>query len=81
MKQINVAVPGFLTSPPLEGSHQAVLPVQHIVEDRAPSPGLAREEETVKIIEVVDSKEDFEVFDKPDPVESPSTNSRSLPSA
>ena len=46
-----------------------------------PSPGLAREEETVKIIEVVDSKEDFEVFDQPDSIESPSTNSRSLPSA
>ena len=80
LKQINVAVHGFLTSLPHEGSHQAILPVRHIVEDRATSPGSAREEETVKIIEVVDFKEDFEVFDRPDPIESPSTTSRPLPS-
>lgn len=35
----------------------------------------------VKIIEVVDSEEDFEVFDWPDSIESPSTTCRPLRSA
>ena len=79
LKQINIAVPGFLIGPPLEGTHQVVLPVQSIVEEGATSPGSAREEEMVKIIKVTDSKEEFEVFDQLDLTESPSTTSRFLP--
>ena len=41
LKQINVTVPGFLTGPPPEGTHQAVLPVQPIAEEGATSLGLA----------------------------------------
>ena len=40
-----------------------------------------RREEVVKIIKVIDSEEDFEVFDQPDLTESPSTTSKFLPSA
>ena len=79
LKQINIAVPGFLTSLPLEGTHQAVLPVQSIAEEGATSLGSAREKEVVKIIKVTDSKEEFEVFDQLDLTESPSTTSRFLP--
>ena len=81
LKQINIAVPGFLTGPPLEGTHQAVLLVQPIAEEGATSSGSAREEEMVKIIKVTDSEEEFEVFDQLDLTESPSTTSRFLPSA
>lgn len=41
LKQINIAVPRFLTGLPLEGTHQAVLPVQPIAEEGATSPGSA----------------------------------------
>lgn len=81
LKQIHVVVPAFLTSPPPEGSHHAVLPVHHIVEDKATSPSSSQEEETIKIIEMVDSEGDFEVFDRTDPIDSPSTTSRPLPFA
>ena len=81
LKQINVAVLGFLTGPLLEGTHQAMLPVQLIAEERATSSGLAREEELVKIIEVTDSEEDFEVYDQPDLIKSLGTTSRPLSSA
>ena len=81
LKQINIAVPGFLTGPPLEGTHQAVLLVQPIAEEGATSSGSAQEEEMVKIIKVTDSEEEFEVFDQLDLTESPSTTSRFLPSA
>ena len=79
LKQINITVLGFLTGPPLEGTHQAVLLVQPIAEEGATSSGSAREEEMVKIIKVTDSEEEFEVFDQLDLTESPSTTSRFLP--
>ena len=47
---------------------------------RITSPGLAREEEMVKIIKVTDFEEEFEVFDQLDLTESPSTTSKFLPS-
>jgi len=41
-----------------------------------------QEEEVVRVFEVVDSEEeDFEVFDRLDPVDSPTTSPRHLPSA
>lgn len=50
----------FLTDLPPEGTHQAELPIQHIVkEEMTPVP----KEERVRVIEVVDLEEDFEVFD------------------
>ena len=56
-----------------------MLLVQPIAEEGATSPGSAREEEVVKIIKVIDSEEEFEVFDQLDLTESPSTTSRFLP--
>ena len=79
LNQINVAVPRFLIGPPLEGTHQAVLPVQSTIEEGATSLGSTQEEEVVKIIKMIDSEEDFEVFDQLDLIESPSTTSRFLP--
>ena len=76
LHQINVAIPRFLTSPPSEGTLQVELPTQCIAEEETT---LAQDEETVKVIEVVDSEEDFEVFDRPYPTESPGTTSGSLP--
>ena len=80
LKQINIVVLGFLIGPLLEGTYQAMLPVQLVAEERATFSGLAREEELVKIIEVTDSEEDFEVFDQPDLTKSPGTTSRPLSS-
>ena len=40
-----------------------MLPIQPTAEERATSSNLAREKEAVKIIEVTNFEEDFEVFD------------------
>lgn len=40
----------------------------------------AQEEETIRVFEVVDSEEDFKVFNRPDLAKSPNLNPRLLPS-
>ena len=81
LQQINITVPRFLTSPPPEGTHQVELPTQSVTKEEATSSHLALEEETVRVIEVLDSEEDFEVFDQPLPIKSPGATFRHLPSA
>lgn len=63
LHQINIAVPGFLLDPPLEGTQLVELPSQRSAEEEATSshPVL---KETMKVVEVLDSEEDFEVFDQ-----------------
>ena len=56
-------MPKFLGNPPPEGPQQVGLPNQWVTKKEATSSHLAPEEETTKVIEVVDSKEHFEVFD------------------
>ena len=63
LQQINIAVPGFLTSPPPKGTHQVELPTQSVIKEEATFSHSALEEETIRAIDVLDSKEDFEVFD------------------
>ena len=81
MQQINIAVPRFLASPPLEGTEQVELPIQRVTKKEATSSHPTPEEEMTRIIEVVDSEEDFEVFDQPLPTESPRATFSHLPSA
>ena len=80
LQQINIVVPGFLASPLLEGTHQVELPTQCITEEKATSSHLAPKEETVRVIEVLNSEEDFEVFDQPFLTESPRATFSHLPS-
>ena len=63
LQQINIAIPDFFASTPLEGTQLVELPFQHSAEEEATSshPVL---EETAKVVEVLDSDEDFEVFDQ-----------------
>ena len=82
LHQINVAMPGFLTGPPPEGTHQVELPNQRATEEEVISSDSTQEEEATSVFEVVDlEEEDFEIFDQPHPTESPSNTSRPLPSA
>ena len=63
LQQINIAIPVFLVSTPPEGTQPVELPLQRSAEEKATSsyPVL---EETAKVMEVLDSEEDFEVFDQ-----------------
>ena len=81
LQQINIAVARFLASPPLEGTQQVELPIQRVTKEEATSLHPAPEEENIRIIEVVDSEEDFKVFDQPFPTESPRASFSRLPSA
>lgn len=69
LHQINIAVPGFLvTSPVLEGVQQIELPFLRAVEEEAtPSQATIKEEEVV--VEISESKDDFEIFNQPLPLE------------
>lgn len=78
MQQINVAVPGFVTIPPPEGTHQIVLLAQHIAKEEVTSSNPTQEGEAAKMIKVVDSEKDFEVFDRLDPTKSLGTIFRPL---
>ena len=66
--QINIAVLGFLTGPPPEGTHLIELPSQCSAKEEATSSHLVFEEAT-KVVEVSDSEEDFEIFDQPQSLE------------
>ena len=74
-------MPGFVTGPPLEGTHQVELPDQYTVEEEVVFLDSEQGEETIWVLEVVDSKEDFEVFDRPNIAESLNLSPRSLPFA
>lgn len=81
LHQIEVTVPTFLTKPSPKGTHQIELLDQRAVVEEVVSSNSMQEEETVGLFEVVDSKEDFEVFDQPDLTESSGTTPRPLPFA
>ena len=70
LHQINIIVPDFLGSPPLASTQPVELPIQRASGEEATSSHLAPEEELNKVIEVIDSEEDFEVFDQSSPIES-----------
>ena len=57
------------------------MPIQRVTKEEATSSHPAPEEETIRIIEVVDSEEDFKVFDQPFPTESLRASFSRLPSA
>lgn len=80
LKQINIAVPGFLNSPPPKSTHQVKLPTQCATKEEATSSNLAQKEEAVKEIEVVDFEEDFEIFNRPHLTKPLGTPFRHLPS-
>jgi len=68
--------------PSHKGTHQVELPNKCATKEKVISSDLTQEEEAAKVFEVVDSEEeDFEIFDQPHPIESPSNTSRPLPSA
>ena len=81
LQQINVAIPGFLGSPPPTGIHPIELPIQRAFGEEVTSSYPAPEEEVAKVIEVTDSKEDFMVFDRSSPIKSPNVSFSHLPSA
>ena len=74
LHQINIAVPGFLViGPILEGVQQIELPFLRAVEEEAtPSQATIKEEEVV--VEISESKDDFEIFNQPLPSEPLVTN-------
>ena len=71
----------FLASPPPEGTQQVELPIQLFTKEEATSSHPSPEEETIRIIEVVDFEEESEVFDQPLPTESLHATFFHLPSA
>ena len=81
LHQINIVVPGFLGGPPPVGTQPVELPTQRVSREEATSLYPAPEEEVTKVIEVVDSEEDFKVFDRSSPMESPHTSLSYLPFA
>ena len=80
LHQINITILGFLTGPPPEGTHQVELPTQRCAKEELTSSHLALEE-VVKVVEVLDSKEDFEAFNQPWSPESPGATFNHLPPA
>ena len=73
LHQINIAVPSFLNGPHLVSTHSVELPTQRASKEEVTSNPVL-EEEATKVIEVVDSSEDFNedfgVFDQSFPTES-----------
>ena len=74
LHQINIAVPGFLSSPPPGNTHPVELPTQRASKEEVTSSNPVPKEEATKVIQVVDSSEDFDedlgVFDQSFPTES-----------
>ena len=81
---INIVVPSFLN---LGLGPQGLLEVepllQYKVEDEATHslPDTKEEEEKVDVVEVPDSEDDFEVFNRPQSLEAPTGDFSHLPSA
>lgn len=74
------------------GTQSAELPIQRVPKEEATfsylapkeeatSSYLAPKEEVTKVIEVLDSEEDFEAFNRSSPIESPYTSPSYLPPA
>lgn len=81
LHSIEIEVPGFIIDPPPEGTHQVELPNQPTIEEKVIFSDSTQEEEAVRVFEVIYLEEEFEVFDRPDLVESSITTPRPLPSA
>ena len=62
LHQINIVVLGFLIGPPSKGAHQIKLPFQLSAEEEVTSSHLVPKE-AIKVVEVLDSEDDFEAFD------------------
>ena len=71
LHQINITVSGFLVTGLIpKGVQQVELPFQHITEEVAtPSQPIIKEEE--QAVEVLDSEDEFEVFNQPQSLEPP----------
>lgn len=79
---INIAVPSFLNlSPTLEGVQEVDLPLQYTAEEATLSQLAIKEEEEEEIVEVSDSKDDFEVFNQPRSLEVPTGDLSHIPPA
>ena len=81
LQQINIAIPGFLDSPPPKGTQQVELPTQCVTREEAISLHPTSKEETFRVIEVTDFEKDFKVFDQSPPIESPHATFSHLPTA
>ena len=81
--KIDVAVEGFIKGPPLAGTLPVELTayqVDQIIQAKEePIPSEKEQEEVVKETVIVDLEEGFEIFDRPNPTESPETSSRPRP--
>ena len=81
LHQINIVVLGFLSGLPPASAKPVELFVQRAPKEEATLSHPIPEQEVTKIIEVVDFKEDFDVFDHSSPIESPCASSVYLPFA
>nr|POE46583.1 hypothetical protein CFP56_45693 [Quercus suber] len=81
LHQINIVIPSFLDAGlVLEGVQQAKLPFQHTTEEEAtPSQPAIKEEE--QVVEVLDSEDEFEVFNQPQSPKAPAGDYSHLPPA
>lgn len=61
LKLINIVVPGFVAGIPPKDTQQVELLFQCTVEEEA-TPSQLAPKETVRVVEVLDSEEDFEDF-------------------
>ena len=66
LHQINIAIPGFLTGPPPEGTHQVELPSQHSAEEEATFSHLIPKE-AVEVVEVSNFDEVLKLLASPKP--------------
>jgi len=73
-------VPGFLIGLPPAGTQPIELPSQRSIEEVATFSHLVLEE-AVKVVEVLDSEEDFEAFNQPQSPDSPGATFSHLPPA
>lgn len=78
---INVVIPGFLNQGPApEGVQQIELPFRFTSEEEAtPSQPTIKEKE--EVVEVLDSEDNFEVFNRPQSLKAPAKDFSSLPPA
>lgn len=63
LQQINIAALGFLGGPPPKGVQMVQLPIERAPKEEVTSLSPASVKKVPGAIEVVDSKEGFEVFD------------------
>ena len=81
LHQINIVVLGFLDASLVpEGVQQALLPFQHMAEEEVTPSQLAIKDEE-QVVEVLDSMDDFEVFNQPQSPKAPAGDFSHLPPA